>query len=89
MVSELGIGIATSNFGLALNAFWKRDCHVYSITHVHNKKMNIHGDIWRAHFQNVLSGGSFYAFTSPLHYVSSALITQTLKRSHIAASVLI
>ena len=24
MISELGIGIATSNFGLALNALWKK-----------------------------------------------------------------
>ena len=29
MISELGIGITTSIFGLALNTFWKRAPHIY------------------------------------------------------------
>ena len=42
MISELGIGIAISVFGLALNAFWKRALHIciYSKTsltdHLHD-----------------------------------------------------
>ena len=32
MISELGIGIATSNFGMALNAFWKRTHHLELVT---------------------------------------------------------
>ena len=31
MVSERGIGIATSIFGLVLNAFWKRALHIFII----------------------------------------------------------
>ena len=29
MISELGFGIATSTFGLAVNEFWKRALHIY------------------------------------------------------------
>ena len=31
MISELGIGDANSNFGLALNAFWKRALHIHRV----------------------------------------------------------
>ena len=49
------------------------------------------GDIWRAIFQNALSGDSFYAFVLPSHYVRNALKMQMKphKWSHIAASALI
>ena len=41
MIYELGIGIANSIFGLALNAFYKTALHIFCIYEKHNEKIGI------------------------------------------------
>ena len=49
-ISEHGIGMTTSIFGLALNAFWKRVLHIYHHMNSSLKKTMYDHQAWQWHY---------------------------------------